>query len=434
MTTAAKIQGVWAREVLDCRGLPTIECTLWLDSGSIVATSVPTGTSIGKYEAHELRDGDGNRFLGKGVLKAVNIINTTIAPQMVGKDPTQQEELDQLLLSLDTTEMKENVGANTMLAVSQAVLKGGAISQNLPVYAYVQQKYQLTDELKIPAAIYTIVNGGEHGADNLDIQEFQLVSATHLDFSRSLSMAVAMSDSFERVLVSRNAIHSVGLGGGFTPNLYNNTDVFELMLETVKTLPFTLNQDFFLGIDAAASTFFSGGKYHLRERVDGFSSDQLLEYYKKLNDVYRVFLFEDPFAEDDESSWKKMVTQLGEGIRVLGDDLLVTNENKIDHAVDQKICNGMIIKPSQVGTITESINVVKKAKAANWQVVVSHRSGETNDDIIADLAVGVGANYTKFGPPNRGERIAKYNRLLMIDSELKQAEHDSLAEQLTSPT
>lgn len=421
----AKIQGIWAREVLDCRGLPTIETTLWLDTGSIVATSVPTGTSIGKYEAKELRDGDATRFLGKGVTKAVQYINTMIAPMLIGLDPTDQEGIDSQLIQLDGTDNKEKLGANTLLAVSQAVLKGAAISQNMPLYHYIHSKYQLTPEMVVPGAIYTIVNGGEHGANNLDIQEFQLVSASHLDFAQSLNMAVMMCDRFEKVLIARNAVHSIGLGGGFTPNLYNNTDVFELLLETVKTLPFTLNQDFFLGIDASAPSFFTSGKYQLRERAEGFDSDQLMEYYKKLRDVYRVFLFEDPFEEDDTKSWSDMTAQMGETVRIVADDLTVTNVEKVNKAIDGKFSNTLLVKPNQVGTITETINVIRIAKQAGWQVIVSHRSGETNDDLIADLAVGVGANYTKFGPPNRGERIAKYNRLLMIDAELKEAQSNA---------
>ena len=418
----AIIQGLWAREVLDSRGLPTIECTLWLDTGGIVAASVPTGSSIGKYESVEIRDQDVNRFLGRGMTKAVQSINSLIAPQIVGKNPTTQQEIDQLLINLDGTAKKEKLGANALLAVSQAVLKGGALSVNQPLYYYVHDKYKMSPSLKIPTCIYTMVNGGEHGANNLDIQEFQIIAASHLDFSNSLNMAVTMFHQLSQVLAAKNAIHSVGPVGGFTPNLYNNTDVFELLIETAKTTPYIFSQDFFLGIDAAASKFFSGGKYHLRERSEGYSSGELLEYYKKIYDVFRVLCFEDPFREDDEKMWQQISAELGESSRIVSDLLTATNPERTQKAIEKKMANTLLVKPNQIGTITETVAVIQLAKKAGWQILVSHRSGETNDDLIADFAVGVGADYVKFGPPNRGERIAKYNRLLMIESELRRSQ------------
>lgn len=420
----ASIKGLWAREVLDSRGYPTIECTLWLDTGGIVATSVPTGTSIGKYEALEKRDNDNQRLLGKGVLQAVEIINSQLAPALVGRDPNDQVGIDRYLLSLDNSPRKEKLGSNTLLAVSQAVLKAGALSLNQPLYYYLQQHFQLKVELKIPACIYTMVNGGDHGANNLDIQEFQLIAASHLNLAHSLNMAVTMFHHLDQVLESKNAIHSVGPVGGFTPNLYNNTDVFELMIETAKTTPYVFSQDFFLGIDAAASEFYHGGKYNLNERAEGYTSEELLTYYKKIYDTYRVLLFEDPFREDDEKGWRQLTTELGESTRIVGDALTSSNLARTKHAIEQKLCNTLLVKPNQVGTISETIEVIKLARSAGWEIVVSHRSGETNDDLIADFAVGVGANYVKLGPPNRGERTAKYNRLLMIDAELQRAQTD----------
>jgi enolase len=418
----ATIQGLWAREVLDSRGIPTIECTLWLDTGGIVAASVPTGSSIGKYESVEVRDRDQNRFLGKGVTQAVQSINTQIAPQLIGKDPTSQQEIDQLLINLDGTAKKEKLGANTLLAVSQAVIKGGALSVNQPLYFYIQSKYKMSQTLKIPTCIYTMVNGGEHGANNLDIQEFQIIAASHLDFSNSLNMAVTMFHHLSQVLAAKNAIHSVGPVGGFTPNLYNNTDVFELLIETAKTTSYVFSQDFFLGVDAAASKFYTGGKYHLRERAEGYSSTELLEYYKKIYDVFRVLCFEDPFREDDEKMWQQITAELGETSRIVSDLLTATNPERTQKAIDKKMANTLLVKPNQIGTMSETIAVIQLAKKAGWQVLVSHRSGETNDDLIADFAVGIGADYVKFGPPNRGERTAKYNRLLMIEAELRRSQ------------
>ncbi|HNQ16971.1 MAG TPA: enolase [Candidatus Woesebacteria bacterium] len=418
----ATIQGLWAREVLDSRGIPTIECTLWLDTGGIVAASVPTGSSIGKYESVEVRDRDQNRFLGKGVTQAVQSINTQIAPQLIGKDPTSQQEIDQLLINLDGTAKKEKLGSNTLLAVSQAVIKGGALSLNQPLYFYIQSKYKMSQTLKIPTCIYTMVNGGEHGANNLDIQEFQIIAASHLDFSNSLNMAVTMFRHLSQVLAAKNAIHSVGPVGGFTPNLYNNTDVFELLIETAKTTSYVFSQDFFLGVDAAASKFYTGGKYHLRERTEGYSSTELLEYYKKIYDVFRVLCFEDPFREDDEKMWQQITAELGETSRIVSDLLTATNPERTQKAIDKKMANTLLVKPNQIGTMSETIAVIQLAKKAGWQILVSHRSGETNDDLIADFAVGIGADYVKFGPPNRGERTAKYNRLLMIEAELRRSQ------------
>ncbi len=416
----AIIQGIYAREILDSRGWPTIECTLWMDTGGIVATSVPTGTSIGKYEALELRDKDPNRMLGKGVLTAVNYINTYIAPQIVGKDPTNQEEIDNIMIKLDGTANKSKLGANSLLAISQAVLKAGALSQNMPLYYYVMQKYQLTQTMAIPTCIYTVVNGGEHGANNLDIQEFQVIPASHLSFEGSLDMAVTIFQKLEEVLILKGAIHSIGLVGGFTPNLYSNSDVFEIMVETIKATPYTFTQDLFFGIDVAAEQFYNNGRYTIKDRSQPYSGEELLAYYKKLRDMYNVFYLEDPYQEDDLKMWQAVTNEIGETTKIVGDSFLATNKAKLENAIANKLCNTLLVKPNQVGTITETIDVIKVAKAAGWQIVMSHRSGETNDDFIADLAVGVGADYAKFGPTNRGERTAKYNRLAQINFELAQ--------------
>jgi len=426
------IQGVYAREILDSRGIPTLECTLWLDSGGVVATSVPTGTSVGKYEAHELRDGDPDRLSGKGVLQAVNNVNTIIAPQLVGKDPTMQQEIDDLMIQLDGKANKSNLGANALLAVSQAVCKAGALSQNMPLYYYLFQKYELMRELMIPSCIYTLINGGEHGADNLDIQEFQIIPASHIDFPDSLNLATTLFQKLEEVLIIKGAIHSVGLVGGFTPNLYSNSDVFEILVETIKSSPYTLAQDLFFGVDAAASEFYSGGKYTLRDRAEAYSTKDLLEYYNKLRSLYNVFYLEDPFAEDDLDGWKEVTKTLGETTKIVGDSLLATNVDKVRDAIAKGHCNTLLVKPNQVGTISETIDVIKVAREAGWQIVMSHRSGETNDDFIADFAVGTGAEYTKFGPANRGERVAKYNRLSQIYIELEQVRLKNEQQQVTS--
>lgn len=418
----ATIAGVYAREILDSRGIPTIECALWLDTGAVVATSVPTGTSVGKYEALELRDNDPNRMLGKGVLNAVSNVNTVIGPQLIGKDPTNQTEIDQLMVDLDGTDNKSKLGANAILAVSQAVLKAGAISLNVPLYYYIEQKYQLTQSLKIPSCVYSMINGGEHGAGNLDIQEFQIIPASHINFRKSLEMAVELYQKIEEILVLKGAIHSTGIVGGFTPNLYSNTDVFEILIETIKTSQYTFAQDLFFGVDVSAHSLFDAGKYKLKDKSQPYTSEELFDFYKQIRNLYHVFYIEDPYQEDDIAAWQKLTKELGETTKIVGDSFLATNKEKTQKAIAEQSCNTLLVKPNQTGTISETIEVIKLARDAGWQIIMSHRSGETNDDFIADFAVGTGSDYTKFGPPNRGERTAKYNRLLQIDFEIQQSQ------------
>lgn len=412
------IQNIFAREILDGRGQPTIECSIWLDNGVYAVTSAPSGTSVGKYEALDLRDQE-QRMLGMGVTKAVNSVNTVIAPALKGKDPSEQQAIDEALVALDGTEKRTKLGGNAMIAVSQAVMKAAALSAGLPLYYYIWQKYQLSPSLNIPACIYTMINGGSHGATNLDFQEFQIVPASHLDFIQSLEMASLLFQKLEEVLIAKGAIHSVGLDGGYAPNLYNNTDAFEILIETIKNSPYTYIQDLFFGVDVAASEFFNAGKYSLKDKSQPYSPRELVEYYKNMRKLYHVFAIEDPFQEDDWQSWKELTTELGETSIIIGDNLLVGNKTRTQKAIQEKACNAILVKPNQVGTLSETIEVIKLAQSAQWQVTVSHRSGETNDDFIADFAVGVGANYVKFGPPNRGERIAKYNRLLQVYYELQ---------------
>ncbi|HEX7018063.1 MAG TPA: phosphopyruvate hydratase [Patescibacteria group bacterium] len=423
----ATIKTVYAREILDSRGLPTVECSIWLDTGHMVTSAAAAGTSKGKYEALELRDKDANHMAGQGVLQAVQNVNQVIGPQLIGQDPTQQTKLDQILINLDGTPNKQKLGANAIIAVSQAVLKAGAASVNMPLYYYVQQKYQLVPTLNIPSAIYTMINGGEHGADNLDIQEFEIIPASHVDFVTSLNMAVTLYHKLEEVLITKGAIHSVGLVGGFTPNLFNNTDAFEILVETIKATPYTYAQDLFFGCDISADSIKEGSKYRLKDKSQPYTSQELHNYYKTLRNSYHVFYLEDPFDADDWDSWKKLTQELGPTSIIVGDSLLATNLERVDKAIKEAACNAVLVKPNQIGTISETIQVVQKAREAGWNVIISHRSGETADDFIADFGVGIGANYMKFGPPQRGERITKYNRLLQIAAELSQMEQPAPA-------
>jgi enolase len=423
----ATISGVYAREILDSRGIPTVECTIWLDTGHQVIADAPSGTSKGKYEAVELRDGDKQRMNGLGVQTAVNNINTIIGPQLIGKDPTQQTELDQLMVNLDGTANKSHLGSNALIAVSIALVKAGAAASNLPVYYYLFQKYQLTNELTIPSCIYTLMNGGEHGADNLDIQEFQIIPASHLDYQASLNMAVTLFSKLEEVLILKGAVHSVGLVGGFTPNLFNNTDAFEIIVEAIKASPYTFAQDVFFGADIEASSFFESGKYILKDKSQPYSANELLDFYKALRNNYHVFYIEDPFQEDDWKSWTKLTEELGGTSMIAADSILSGPIDNTTKAITQKVCNTAVIKPNQLGTISETIQQFHTVKQAGLQTVVSHRSGDTVDTFLADFAVGIGAHYVRFGPPNRGERVAKYNRLLEIYTQLEQMKNQPVA-------
>lgn len=415
----AKITELSAREILDSRGFPTVEVRITLDTGQAVTASVPGGTSNGTHEAIEIRDNDPHRMNGKGVLKVVATINDVIRPLFIGQDPVRQTAADQTLYNLDGTPNKAKLGANAILGVSTAICKAGAASVHMPVYKYLSEKYALTPTIHMPSPIFNLINGGQHGAGNLDFQEFHVISTTNKSFASALQMGVEMYMALEQVLITKNAIHSVGVEGGFAPNLFTNLDALELLIEAMKRTTYTFGQDLFFGLDVAATTMYKNGKYVIRDRQEPFSPSEFIQYFKELNQKYHIFSIEDPFAEDDWQTWKEFTAQVRDHIVVVGDDLLTTNKQRLLRAISEQSCTAILIKPNQIGTISETVEVVKIAKDAKFQVTVSHRSGETNDDFIADFAVGVGADYTKFGAPIRGERVAKYNRLLEIESELK---------------
>lgn len=416
------IQHLVAQEILDSRGWPTVEAAMVLDDNTVVDTAVPSGTSMGKHEAVEMRDADPGRMYGKGVLKAVENINTVIAPALIGKDPTQQAAIDQILVQLDGTMNKSKLGANAILAVSQATAKAGAAHYGIPLYKYFKEKYQLTPDLHIPTPIFNVVNGGEHGAGNLDFQEFQIIPASNKEFKKALQMGVEIFMSLEHVLVEKGAIHSTGIEGGFAPNLYTNADAFQILTEAIKQLPYLLAQDVFVGLDVAANFLFQNGKYHIKDLSQAATADDIIEFYKKIHKDFMILSIEDGLAEDDWENWAKLTAQLGKDIMIVGDDLLTTSRERIQKAIKEKSCNAVIVKPNQIGTITETVEFVKTAKEAEWQTVFSHRSGETTDTFIADMAVGLGGDYAKFGAPSRGERVVKYNRLLQIVNELNSSQ------------
>lgn len=418
----AKIARIWAREILDSRATPTIEAFCQLDTGQFAISSTPSGASTGTYEAVELRDGDETRMKGKGVLKAVGNINQVLGPALVGMDPLNQEEIDKKMISLDGTENKGKLGANAILAVSQSVCKAGAITQRQTLFQYIwalSQKKAIPHEPKIPTPLFNMINGGLHGAGNLDFQEFFVIPAHSKKFSDGLRLGVEVYMGIGQNLKRRGAIHSVGDEGGYAPNLFTNADALEILVESIKQTQYVLGAEVFLGLDVASNSFYKDGKYTIRDKSAPLDENGMIEYFKELNSTYNLLVLEDPLYEDAWEGWSKLLSSLDTQMAIVGDDLLVTNPKRIEKAISEKACNTVLVKPNQIGTVSETLDVIKLARSANWKVVVSHRSGETNDSFIADFAVGVSADFVKFGAPARGERVAKYNRMLAIENEMK---------------
>lgn len=420
----AKITKIWAREILDSRGNPTVEAACMLDSGHIVSASIPSGASTGAHEAFLMRDNDPGRYLGKGVLKVVDNINNTLAKEVVGMDPINQYDVDKKLIDLDGTENKSKLGANSILAVSTVVCKAGAIAARQNLYQWIAQLSKglgLNVKLHVPTALFNMINGGLHGAGNLDFQEFLVIPASSKTYSQGLQTGVEIYLTVGENLKRRGAIHSVGDEGGYAPNLFTNADALEVFVESIKLTNYKLGRDVFLGLDVAANTFYKDGEYVIRDMSSPLDEAAMLDYYKQLNNQYRLAILEDPFHEDAWGSWGQLTKMFGDQVTVVGDDLLVTNPKRVTRAIAEKSCNGILVKPNQIGTVTETIKVIKLARDAGWKVITSHRSGETNDTFISDFAVGTDSDYVKFGAPARGERVAKYNRLSAIEAELKGA-------------
>jgi len=424
----AKIDKVWAREIIDSRAVPTVEATVVLDNNIWATAAVPSGASTGSYEAIELRDGDMNRFFGKGVLKAVENVTNVIGPAIKGIEATDQAGLDKKIVNLDGTKNKSKLGANATLAVSLAVLKTGAISSGRPVYQYIadlcagvgvpERRPNEGFLSRLPVPIFNMINGGLHGAGNLDFQEFHVIPASNKLFAESLRIGAEVYVTLEKALERRGAVHSVGDEGGYAPNLFTNMDALEILLETIGETTYVIGQDLFLGLDTAASTFYKAGKYAIRDKSSPMGTGELAEYYKQLNSQYHLVLLEDGFSEDDWAGWKMIRQILGEQTLIVGDDLLATNPERVKKAIEEQACNSILVKPNQIGTVSETLEVVKLARGAGWKIIMSHRSGESNDSVIADLAAGTGADFAKFGAPARGERVSKYNRLMAIEQEL----------------
>jgi len=408
----SKIKSIKAREILDSRGYPTVEVDLATDLG-VFRASVPAGTSLSKYEARELRDG-GRRYLGMGVAKAVRNINEVIAPKLKGKDPSRQQELDILMRQLDGTKNKEKLGANAILAVSIALCRAAAFAQKIPLWHWLSEIAKTKPFLPVPCLLY--MEGGLHGRGNLDVQEFMAVVQQGDSFSERLRSGTEIYHNLRELINKKfgKGTTNVGLEGGFTPPVQETSDALDLLIEAARK---TNKKKIKIILDVAASSFFKNNKYYFEGEI--FSREDLLNFYLKLYQRYPIEALEDPFAQEDWSGFQEINKKLGEKVKIIGDDLLATNIRRMEQAEDKNACHSIIIKPNQIGTVTETIETVKHALKDQWQIFVKHRSGETSDTFISDLAVGLGTGWLMAGAPNRGERVAKYNRLLRIEEELK---------------
>ncbi len=416
----AKIKSLRAYEIIDSRGVPTIEGSLLLDTGALITTSIPAGTSIGKYESLELRDNDDKRFNGKGVLRAVSYVNDLLAPKLIGVSPSKQSEVDAWLVQSDGSKNKSTLGANTTLLVSQLFLKAGAAEAKLPLFMYINALYEklFKDKIpieKIPSPIFNVINGGKHANNNLDFQEFQIIPSSSFTFSKAYQLGVEIFHELKKVLEYRNANISVGEEGGFTPNFTTNMDALEVLNETVIQRNCKPGVDVFFGMDMAASHFYHEDKYRVKDKPHPLKVDEYIDFLVAFTKEYSFLVLEDPLNQDDWANWAKLSRLLSEQIYLVGDDLLTTNKERLARAIKEKTCSTIIIKPNQIGTITETLSVIDLARKNNFNYIVSHRSGETNDSLIADFAVGIQADFVKFGAPSRGERVAKYNRLWQIE-------------------
>ena len=416
----AKIKLIVAREILNSKGIPTVETTVILSDGKAGTASTPTGTSVGSYEASELRDRDDKHFQGNGVSKPIANIEEIIAPNILGMDATKQHEIDKKMIELDGTQNKGKLGSNAMLSVSMAVAKAAAKSALLPTFLYLREFVNKENTtIKIPTPAFNILNGGKHAGDNTNFQEYMVIPASSKTYSESLDMAFVLYSSLRKILDQSNFGSLVGDEGGFGPKLQTNKDGLDLLKQAIEATSFRYGFDVFLGLDVAATNFYQEGKYHIKDKTMPLSSEALIEYYEDLNKEFHLLYLEDPLAQDDWVGWSKIFSSISQQTLIVGDDLTATNPYRLQMALDKKTISGIIIKPNQIGTVIEAMAVVEIAREAGLKIIVSHRSGETNDDFIADFAVAVSADYVKFGAPARGERVAKYNRLLAIEKEIK---------------
>jgi enolase len=409
------IKSVKAREILDSRGNPTLEVEVEISNGTKGWAAVPSGASTGKHEAVELRDKDTSRYNGLGVLMAVANVNKTIAPAIIGIEITGQEAIDKRLIELDGTNNKSRLGANAILGVSLAVAHAAAKSLRIPLYHYLRKG---EDTYKLPVPMLNILNGGKHASGSTDFQEFMVVPAGATNFSHALQMATEIYHSLKAVLYGKGLNINVGDEGGFAPSLPSNREAIEMVLLAILAAGYQPGKDCFIALDPAASEFYRDGRYILSREEVSFSHEAMVDYYVKLISDYPIISIEDGMAEDDWDGWMLLSQKLNGKVQLVGDDLYVTNIDRLSKGISLKGSNSILIKPNQIGTLTETIAAILMAQGAGWTTVVSHRSGETKDTTIADLAVGLNCGLIKAGAPCRSERTAKYNRLLKIEAEL----------------
>ena len=395
-----KIARVIGREIIDSRGYPTVEAEVHLDDGSFGRASVPSGASTGKFEAHELRDGDKKRFLGKGVLKAVKNINDLISNHLTGLDADDQKHIDKALITLDGTKNKERLGANAILATSIANCKVA--------------KYLLPKE-SMPCPLVNILNGGVHADNGLDIQEFMIVPTNADTFKHAVQISSEIFHTLKKILSDNSLSTNLGDEGGFAPQIKNHNEALDYLIKSIEKAGYKAGDDVYIALDAASSEFYKNNKYVLTEENKKFSSDELIKYYEQMISSYPIISIEDPMSEDDMDGWKNITKILGNKIQLVGDDLFVTNVKRLSEGIKKNIANSILIKLNQIGTVTETLNAIGLAKKNNYSTIISHRSGETEDSFIANLAVSSGANQIKTGSMARSERLAKYNELIRIE-------------------
>ncbi|MBO5907583.1 MAG: phosphopyruvate hydratase [Clostridia bacterium] len=407
------ILNITAREILDSRANPTIEATVILEGGACGSASVPSGASVGKYEAHELRDRDPKRYGGAGVLSAIHGIENIIAPSLIGMSATDSAEIDAVMQKTDNTENKSNLGANAILAVSLATARAASVALGVPLYKYLGT----SGEIKLPVPMLNILNGGAHASNNLEIQEFMIVPVGIERFSERLRAGSEIYKKLASILRSRGYSTSVGDEGGYAPNLSSDTEACELILEAIEAAGYDTDK-VKIALDVASSEWYDKGEYKMAKSGKVYTSGELCDYYSALVERYPIISIEDGVGEEDYEGWKNLSARLGDKIMLVGDDLFVTNEKRVKMGIDMGIANSVLIKPNQIGTLTETLRVIKTSAECGYKPIISHRSGETEDSFIADLAVATRAPYIKSGAPCRSERLSKYNRLLAIEAEI----------------
>ncbi|MCP4254824.1 MAG: phosphopyruvate hydratase [Candidatus Scalindua sp.] len=411
----AKIEKTVAREILDSRGNPTVEVDIILDDGVIGRAAVPSGASTGRHEACELRDADPKRYLGKGVTKAINNVTEIIGPKIKGLDPSEQENIDKLMIDLDGTDNKSNLGANAILGVSIAIARASASMLNKPLYSYIGN----SDDYIIPVPMMNIINGGEHADNNLDIQEFMIMPVGADCFKDALRIGAEVFHSLKKILSAKGYNTNVGDEGGFAPELKCNEEALETIMEAINKAGYEPGKDVLLALDTAANEVYKDGKYVLQAEADPEKSiEGMISFYDDLISNYPIYSVEDGLAEDDWDGWKALTEKLGSRVQLVGDDLFVTNIDRLKKGIDLGITNSILIKLNQIGTLTETIQTIEMAKSNGFTTVISHRSGETEDTIISDVAVATNAGQIKAGSLSRTDRICKYNQLLRIEEEL----------------